>query len=144
MPFCPCVVFNPFFRCVPGSFFYLPIFVWIFSSTSSLSLFLMFLIQSVEYFSLIVVFILSFCSWFVSSFLVFSPESVFLCNLVFCFDSSGFYQMFITNSLAFHRCLLSVSLVPVCLWCQKYGSEWEEKSLPWRPFIWLKRVWSGQ
>ena len=149
MPFCPCIVFNPFFLCVPGSFFYLPIFVWIFFSTNSLSLeFLMFLIQFVEYFWKFncCFYTLLLFSDLPQVFFLFPPlESVFCVNLVFCFDSSGFCQMFFNNSLAFHRCLLSVNLVPVCLWCQKYGSEWERENLCLRDLLfWLKgKVWSG-
>ena len=106
MPFCPCIVFNPFFLCVPGSFFCLPIFVWIFFSTNSLSLeFLMFLIQFVEYFWK---FNCCFYTFLLFSdlsqvFFLFPPlESVFCVNLVFCFDSSGFCQMFFNNSFQFY------------------------------------------
>ena len=111
--------------------------------------FLMFLIQSVEYFWKFNCCFYTFLLFpdLSQVFLFFFPPGVsFLCNLVFCFDSSGFCQMFFNNSLAFHRCLLSVTLGPVCLWCQKYGSEWERKNLCLKDLLfWLKgKVWSGQ
>ena len=70
----------------------------------------------------IVVFILFFCFLMCLKFFFFFPPGVsFVCNLVFCFDSSGFCQMFINNSLAFHSTPLQYS----CLENPMDGGAWQ-------------------